>query len=127
MMPRQTNAQRFAPRAWQNNICHALRAAAQLFVIANNASWPKLTLDCIEPHCDNASAFNGNIWQDSVRKLLEQESSELGSTNKEFNLVKARVTNYLRKLFPRSQLVFFARDKDGVMGEAVPAFHAAWT
>jgi hypothetical protein len=122
--PRQTNSQRFAQRARQNDIGLALRAAAQLFVTANNASWPKLTLDCIDPHCDNAYAFIANVWQDSVCKLLEQESSEFGSTNKEFNLVKARIRKYLRKLFPRSLLVFVARDEGGVMGDAVPAFLA---
>jgi hypothetical protein len=77
-----TNAQRFAQRARQNDICLALRAAAQLFVTANNASWPRLSLDCIDPHCDYASAFIENIWQDSVRKLLEQESTVLGSTKR---------------------------------------------
>ena len=92
-----TNAQRFAQRARQNDICLALRAAAQLFVTANNPSFPQLSLECIDSHCDYASAFIGNIWQDSVRKLLEQESTEHGTSKKEFNLVKARVTNYLRK------------------------------
>ena len=96
----------------------------QLFVTANNASSPKLSLDCIDQHCDYAPAFIGNIWQDSIRKLLEQESAELCSTEKEFNLVKACGTNYLRKLIPRSQFVFVARDEGGVMGEAVPAVHA---
>jgi hypothetical protein len=41
---RQSNAQRFAQRARQNVICLALRAAAQLFVTANNASWPNFRL-----------------------------------------------------------------------------------
>jgi hypothetical protein len=96
----------------------------QLFVTANNASSPKLSLDCIDQHCDYAPAFIGNIWQDSIRKLLEQESAELCSTEKEFYLVKACGTNYLRKLFPLSQFVFVARDEGRVMGEAVPALHA---
>jgi hypothetical protein len=68
--PRKSNAQRFAQRTRQNVIClalraaaqlFALRAAAQLFVTANNASWPKLLLDCNDPRCDYASAFIGNI------------------------------------------------------------------
>jgi hypothetical protein len=44
------------------------------FVAANNASWPKLSLEFMDPQCDYAaSAFTGNIWQDSVRIFFEQE------------------------------------------------------
>ena len=102
----------------------SVQIAAKLFVTANNASSPKLMLDCIDQHCDYAPAFIGNIWQDSILKLLEQESAELCSTGKEFNRVKACGTTYQRKLIPRSQFVFVARDEGGVMGEAVPDVHA---
>lgn len=72
-----TNAQRFAQRARQNDICLALRAAAQLFVIANNPSFPHLSLECIDSHCDYASAFIGNIWQERERERERREREGL--------------------------------------------------
>ncbi len=65
------------------------------FIAEKNASWPKLLLNCMDPQCDYAaSAFIGNIWQDSVRIILEQESINMKSLKPAFNLFEASVANY---------------------------------
>jgi hypothetical protein len=68
------------------------------FIVAKNASWPNLFLECMDPQCDYAaSAFIGNIWQDSVRIILEQESINMKSLKPAFNLVEAGVNKFLLK------------------------------